>query len=78
VVEGIDGKPLPASPVDPAIARLKVWNLDGGGNLGPRAGEKVQVVGRTEWTASEETEGPAAKPPILEVKSVKTLASSCS
>ena len=76
-VEAIDGKPVPAA-VKEAVAALKKWTLQGGGNLGPRVGEKVQVVGRSEWQA-----GPAAQPdepprlPSLDVKSLKTVATSC-
>ena len=54
-VDAIDGKPVPATLKD-AVAALKKWTLQGGGNLGPRVGEKVTIVGRTEWS-----EGPAAK-----------------
>ena len=76
-VDTIDGKPVPAALKD-AVASLKKWTLQGGGNLGPRVGEKVTVVGRTDWQ-----DAPAAlpdeppKPPTLEVKSLKTAAASC-
>jgi hypothetical protein len=75
-IDAIDGKAVPAGFKTPAIAQK--WTLQGGGNLGPRVGEKVQVVGRSEWK-----EGAAATPdeppraPNLEVKSLKTVAPSC-
>ena len=77
-VDAIDGKPVPVA-VKEAVAALKKWTLQGGGNLGPRVGEKVQVVGRSDWQAA-----PAAaadeppKLPAIEVKSLKTAAPSCS
>jgi hypothetical protein len=79
-IVAIDGKRLP----DPAPASVpampKKWILDGGGNLGPHAGEKVEVTGRTDWqapTAQPSTEGPPERIPHLDVKSLKTVASSC-
>jgi hypothetical protein len=78
-VDAIDGKAVPAaSPNAPATKLVKTWTLEGGGNLGPRVGEKVEVVGRSDWKESSDTDGPAAKPPTLEVKSVKSVAPSCS
>ena len=76
-VESVAGKAVAPNDTSP-VAKLKNWTLEGGGNLGPRAGEKVEVTGRTDWTEAAETEGPAAKPPVLEVKAVKTVAASCS
>jgi hypothetical protein len=76
-IDAIDGKAVPAGFKTPAIAQK--WTLQGGGNLGPRVGEKVQVVGRSDWK-----EGGAATPdeppkaPSLEVKSLKTVAAACS
>jgi hypothetical protein len=76
-VEAIDGKAVPATFKTPVTAQK--WTLQGGGNLGPRVGEKVQVIGRSDWQ-----EKPAAaadeppKAPALEVKAVKTVAASCS
>jgi hypothetical protein len=75
-VEAIDGKPVPATFKTPATAQK--WTLQGGGNLGPRVGEKVQVVGRSDWQespAAQSDEPP--KPPVLEVKTLKTVAPSC-
>ena len=85
-VNAIDGKAQPdaatASPPVPArLAPPKKWVLEGGGNLGPRVGEKVEVVGRSDWQPPSNDEPasaePPARPPRLDVKSVKTLASSC-
>ena len=76
-IEAIDGKAVPAGFKTPTIAQK--WTLQGGGNLGPRVGEKVQVVGRSEWkegTAATPDEPP--KPPALDVKSLKTVAPNCS
>ena len=75
-IDTIDGKPVPATFKTPVTAQK--WTLQGGGNLGPRVGEKVQVIGRSDWqekptAASEEP----PKAPSLEVKSVKTVAPSC-
>jgi len=78
-VEAIEGKPVPAS-LKEATAALKKWTLQGGGNLGPRVGEKVQIVGRSDWKegAAAQAADEPPKPPALEVKAVKTLAPSCS
>lgn len=83
-IESIDGKPVPTQPaasVTASPATPKKWMLDGGGNLGPRTGEKVQVVGRTDWQPPSSSAGASEEPertPRLDVKSVKTIASSCS
>jgi len=64
------------TPVDDktkAAAPAK-WILDGGGNLRRRVGEKVQVVGKSDWRADAKDE-PGT--PHLEVTSVTTLAASC-
>lgn len=79
-IDAIDGKAVTASSADAGAAIPKKWTLEGGGNLGPRVGEKVQVLGRSDWQdspASKNADEPPAKNPTLEVKSVKTLASSC-
>ena len=77
-VDTIDGKPVSAALKD-AVAALKKWTLQGGGNLGPRVGEKVTVVGRTDWQATPAAQSDEPpKPPSLEVKSLKTVAASCS
>ena len=75
-VEAIDGKTVPATFKTPVTAQK--WTLQGGGNLGPRVGEKVQVIGRSDWqekptAASDEP----PKPPALEVKTLKTIAPNC-
>jgi hypothetical protein len=78
-IDAIDGKAVPATFKTPAIAQK--WTLQGGGNLGPRVGEKVQVVGRSDWQespAGQPADEPPAKPPSLEVKSLKTVSTSCS
>lgn len=75
-VDGIDGKPVKDLPPNSLLARLTVWNLEGGRNLGPRTGEKVQVVGLTTWKEADDSEEPR-RVPVLEVKSVKTVGTSC-
>jgi hypothetical protein len=76
-VDAIDGKTIEP----PQAAAMKMpgkWILDGGGNLGPRAGEKVQVVGRSDWMPGDAgAENEPARTPHLDVKSVKTLAPMC-
>ena len=80
-VEAIDGQPLPKPTGAAATAAFpKKWILDGGGNLGRRVGERVEIVGRSDWQISSTTssdDGPD-RTPHLDVMSVKTLASSCS
>jgi len=79
-VVAIDGKRLPDPAPAPAPAMPKKWILDGGGNLGPHTGEKVEITGRTDWQArpaQPSTEEPPDRIPHLDVKSLKTIASSC-
>lgn len=76
-IDAVDGKAVPATFKTPVTAQK--WTLQGGGNLGPRVGEKVQVVGRSDWQetpAARATDEPP-KAPSLEVKSVKTVAANC-
>ena len=70
VLDTVDGKP--ADDTSKAAAPKK-WILDGGGNLRRRVGEKVQVVGKSEWRAGGDDPGT----PHLEVTSVTTLATKC-
>ena len=72
-LDAVDGKP--ADDRTKAAAPAK-WLLDGGGNLRRRTGEKVQVVGKSEWNLDDKDQAPG--PPHLEVTSVKTLAAKCS
>jgi len=76
----IDGKPVPAD-AGQTDAPPKKWALQGGGNLGPRVGEKVQVVGRSDWQASaaakDPIDGPAENGPTLNVKTLKSIAPGC-
>ena len=79
-VVAIDGKRLPDPAPASAPALPKKWILDGGGNLGQLAGEKVEVTGRTDWqapSAQSSTDEPPDRTPHLDVKSLKTVASSC-
>lgn len=78
VIDAVDGKAVPATFQTPVTARK--WTLQGGGNLGPRVGEKVQAVGRSDWqeTPAAQAADEPPKAPSLEVKSVKTVAASCS
>jgi hypothetical protein len=80
-VVAIDGKRLPDPAPASAPAMPKKWVLDGGGNLGPRAGEKVEVTGRSDWklrSADVSPDEPPERDPHLDVKAVKTVAPSCS
>jgi hypothetical protein len=72
VIDAIDGKPADEKARAGAPAK---WILDGGGNLRGRVGEKVQVVGMSDWRADAKDEAPGT--PHLEVTSVTTLAASC-
>jgi hypothetical protein len=72
VLDAIDGKPADTTAKASAPAK---WVLDGGGNLRRRVGEKVQVVGTSDWRSDAKDEAPGT--PHLEVASVTTLASSC-
>ena len=59
------------------------WVLDGAGAVTQHVGEKVQVLGMTEWTAGKErpADGDAAgldSTPHVNVTSVKVIASTCS
>ena len=72
VLDVVDGKP--ADDKTKAAAPAK-WILDGGGNLRRRVGEKVQVVGKSEWRAESKDDPPGT--PHLEVTSVTTLAPKC-
>jgi hypothetical protein len=81
-IDAIDRKPSADSAVRSAADALpKKWSLQGGGNLGPRVGEQVQVVGRSDWRekapAEKGIDEPPDKAPTLDVQSVKTLASGC-
>jgi hypothetical protein len=71
VLDTVDGKP--ADDKSKAAAPKK-WILDGGGNLRRRVGEKVQVVGKSEWRAGGDDPGA----PHIEVTSVTTLSAKCS
>ena len=85
-IDAIDGKPIAtttaASSESSKTVAPKKWMLEGGGNLGPRTGEKVQVVGRSDWQSPSSAQSAADEPPNraprLDVKSIKTLASTCS
>lgn len=84
-VDAIDGKstaaPQASSPSSTSSVVPKKWILEGGGNLGARVGEKVQVVGRSDWQSPSATGAPEEPPnrtPRLQVKSLKTLAPKCS
>jgi len=71
VLDAVDGTP----PDDNAKAAAPAkWILDGGGNLRRRVGEKVQVVGKSEWRAGGDDPGT----PHIEVTSVTTLSAKCS
>ena len=70
VLDTVNG--TPADDKTKAAAPAK-WILDGGGNLRRRVGEKVQVVGKSEWRADGDQPGT----PHLEVTSVTTVAASC-
>src|SRR5262249_53334073 len=82
-LDAIDGKPVaePAPASSGNSITPKKWILEGGGNLGARTGERVQVIGRSEWqppSSSASADEPPNRTPRLDVKSVKSIASSCS
>lgn len=85
-VDAIDGKSTAASqapspPPSNSTALPKKWILEGGGNLGTRVGEKVQVVGRSDWqppSFAAAADEPPNRTPRLDVKSLKTIAAKCS
>jgi hypothetical protein len=82
-LDAIDGKPVaePAPASSGNSVTPKKWILEGGGNLAARTGEKVQVIGRSEWqppSSSAAADEPPNRTPHLDVKSVKPIASSCS
>ena len=70
VLDAVDGK---AADDKTKAASPAKWILDGGGNLRRRVGEKVQVVGKSDWRADGDDPGT----PHLEVTSVTTVAASC-
>jgi hypothetical protein len=76
----IDGKRRPEPAGADAPVAPKKWILDGGGNLRPRIGENVEVTGRSDWQPSPAgplPDEPPDRSPHLDVKSVKTVAPSC-
>ena len=77
-LDAIDGKAVPKSPAPSEVTTPKKWILDGGGNLGADTGKKVQVVGRSSWRAETAADEPPNRTPHLDVKSVKTIAATCS
>jgi hypothetical protein len=82
-LDAIDGKPVaePAPATSGNSATPKKWILEGGGNLAAHTGEKVQVIGRSAWqppSSSAAADEPPNRTPRLDVKSVKSIASSCS
>ena len=72
VLDAVNGTPADGKTKAAAPAK---WILDGGGNLRRRVGEKVQVVGKSEWRADDKDQAPGT--PHIEVRSVTTLAASC-
>jgi hypothetical protein len=84
-IDAIDGKATPASQGASAATTNattpKKWILEGGGNLGARVGEKVQVVGRSDWqppSGAAPGDEPPNRTPRLTVQTVKTIAPKCS
>jgi hypothetical protein len=84
-VDAIDGKSTVVPQGAPSAASgppvPKKWILEGGGNLGARIGEKVQVVGRSDWqppSSGAAADEPPNRTPRLAVQSVKTIAAKCS
>jgi hypothetical protein len=82
-LDAIDGKTIAkaadrSDPKSAAASAPRKWILEGGGNLGPRTGEKVQVIGRSDWKPGESPgDEPPNRTPRLDVKSVKTIAPTC-
>jgi hypothetical protein len=79
-LDAINGKNVAKSGSSTANASFpKKWILDGGGNLAARVGEKVEVIGHSDWAPSAQPDDEAPnRTPHLEVKTVKTLAPNCS
>jgi hypothetical protein len=78
-LDAIAGKPVPQADASHATFPKK-WSLEGGGNLGPRVGAKVVVIGRSDWRQGSATASPDEPPaiaPTLTVESVKTVAERC-
>jgi len=82
-VEAIDGKAVAASSTAATAAAPgmpKKWILDGGGNLGTSTGKQVEVIGRSDWQppSAPTSDEPPNRTPHVDVKSVKTIAPTCS
>ena len=75
-VDAIDGKPVEEDSSKSSSMPRK-WILEGGGNLGADTGKKLQVTGRSDWQPPSPDE-PPNRIPHLAVKSVKTVAPTCS
>ena len=72
VLDAVGGTPVDDKTKAAAPAK---WILDGGGNLRRRVGERVQVVGKSDWRADDKDQAPGT--PHLEVTSIATLDRSC-
>ena len=67
----------PSAGARPANEPAK-WVLDEPGNIRSHTGEKVQVIGLTDWKPDDPAPtGPAAPTPHVTVIAVKTLSPSC-
>ena len=80
-LDAIDGKAISEEAASKLAPVPKKWILDGGGNLGADTGKKVQVTGRSDWrspSTGADADEPPNRVPHLDVKSVKTIAPTCS
>ena len=67
----------PSAGARPANEPAK-WVLDEPGNIRSHTGERVQVIGLTDWKRNDPAPtGPAAPTPHVTVIAVKTLSPSC-
>jgi hypothetical protein len=76
--EAIDGKLLSTQPSPDSVSPKK-WIVEGDGTLGRHVGEKVEIVGRSDWRPPPTPSSDEApdRTPHLEVKTVKVLAPNC-
>jgi hypothetical protein len=85
-VDGTGDNAAAAKPADKADPTTPArWILDNAGSVGTHVGEKVQVVGFSDWVADRgsappaprEPNGPPAPMPHIELQALKVLAPNC-
>jgi hypothetical protein len=84
-VDATGDRAATAAPTSPSAGARPAnepatWVLDEPGNIRSHIGEKVQVIGVTDWKRDDPapTTSPAAPTPHVTVIAVKTLSPSCS